>query len=143
MRMIFVVAAMACILVSETALGQSSSQFQPGYKPGGEPAAADGTLGVAELFAVVTSAGAISRGAGTVSSIKFSGAGQYEVAFNRDVSQCVYVGSVAELGGLIPSAGQIGVAPRAGKANGVFIQTRDGAGGVANRNFMLKVSCVR
>ena len=139
MRMQVLIAGVAGILISQPA----TAQYQPGYKPGApEPKAADGTLGAAELFAVVTAAGAISRGAGTVSSTKF-GAGQYQVIFNRNVTECVYVASVADLGNLIPPAGQIGVAPRAGSVNGVFIQTRNATGAPADLNFMLKVSCVR
>ena len=136
--------AFAGTLLTTVAAAQSV-QYQPGYKPGDEntPEAADLTLGVAELFAVVHGNGTLIRGAGAVSSTRF-GTGQYQAVFTRNVRNCAYVGSISEpTNTLIPPAGQIAVTGRSGNDAGIFVQTRDGAGAAADRTFMVKVSCVR
>jgi hypothetical protein len=48
------------------------------------------------LSAVVNVDGTLVRGVGAVSSFSFEVDGAYEVTFNRDVSQCTYVGGAGE-----------------------------------------------
>ncbi len=92
------------------------------------------------LWAVVNSSGSIARSNGTTSAGR-TGTGNYEVIFNRDVSGCGYVASLGNpsAGGI--AAGQIGVSPRSGNANGVAVSTRDTAGAAADRSFYLLVFC--
>ena len=147
MRTTFLIAALASILVSQPATAQQYQRILPGNKPaqGESPQAADMTLGAAELFAVVSSAGALARGAGAVSSTAGSnGTGTYNVKFNRNIRNCVYIATLGDPGSsVIPVAGQIGVTGDVNDVQSVFIVTRDQAGTVANRGFMLKVSCIR
>ena len=129
-----------------TVAAAQSVQFQPGHKPGQEntaPTAPDLTLGVAEFFAVVLANGTLVRGGGAVSSQRLN-PGRYEVVFTRNVRNCAYVGSIADAGfTAVPLSGQIGVTGRDTVEAGVFIITYDSSGAPADRQFMLKVSCVR
>jgi hypothetical protein len=64
--------------------GTPGEQGQPGQP--GEPAT--------RLWAVLSSSGTLVRGSGALSATR-TGMGDYEVTFNRDVSECAWVGSVA------------------------------------------------
>jgi hypothetical protein len=90
------------------------------------------------LFAVINPNGTIARGLGTASAQRFA-PGVYEVIFNRNVSRAAYVATIGDpsTGGVPP--GEIGVASRAGNANGVFLVTRDSAGALADRPYHLAV----
>ena len=68
--------------------GATGEQGQPGQP--GEPAT--------RLWAVISSSGTLVRGSGALSATR-TGMGDYEVIFNRDVSECASVGSVAPAGG--------------------------------------------
>jgi len=92
------------------------------------------------LFAVVNANGTLARGQGTVSALRI-GAGIYEVVFNRNVSRCAYVATIGDPAIGVGPPGEIGVASRAGNANGVFLTTRDSAGALADRPFHLAVHC--
>lgn len=61
------------------------------------PAAADGTLGMALMSAVVTYTGDLVRGSG-VSAISNPNLGEYVLTFDRDISQCTWVVSAAAEG---------------------------------------------
>jgi hypothetical protein len=65
------------------------------------PAAADQTLGMAMMSAVVSSVGLLVNGAGAVSAARI-GDGTYNVVFARDVTGCAYVamaGNINSTGG--------------------------------------------
>jgi hypothetical protein len=100
----------------------------------------DGTdAPVTVLFAVVTSTGTLNRGFGATAATRMS-AGTYEVVFDRDVIGCSYVATVGnpDLG---VTDGTVDLAPRFMVPAGVFVQTRDLAGTLADRNFHLQVAC--
>lgn len=95
---------------------------------------------VTVLWAVVNGAdGTIARSFATTSSARFS-AGNYEVIFDRDVTGCAYVATVGNPGAGVTS-GYADLAARSGNPNGVFVETRDTAGALADRNFHLQVAC--
>ncbi len=90
--------------------------------------------------AVVSNVGATVRGRGATSSAN-TGAGQYEVVFDRDVRTCVYSATLGDESAAGPGNGQISVTSSASNVNGVRVVTRDSAGALANRSFHLIVSC--
>jgi hypothetical protein len=78
------------------------------------------------LTAVVNVDGTLARGSGAVSSAALGVDGQYEVIFDRDVSQCAYVATAGEAT-IFPAddAITLGVSPREGNVNGVFLAEFD------------------
>jgi hypothetical protein len=102
-------------------------------------------LGQAQLFAVIRANGTIARtgGANPATTNKIAGfTGAYQVGFNRNIRGCVYIGT---LGGSInlgtPPDGFVVVEGRFNNLDGVFVQTFDAAGRVADRGFHLYVDC--
>lgn len=92
------------------------------------------------LSAVISSAGALSRGTGVVSASRV-GLGEYTVQFNRDVSACTYVGSAGQLVNSVIRNRNVGTAPEFGNANGVFITVDSDTGAAADSPFHLVVVC--
>jgi hypothetical protein len=86
------------------------------------------------LAALITSAGILNMGSHTVASARLV-AGQYEVIFDRDVSQCTY--------DVLPNALNrfVLAQPRSGNANGVFVQTSNASQSLADAAFYLTVTC--
>jgi hypothetical protein len=97
------------------------------------------------LWAVVNSSAttpSIARGNG-VTSVTKSGVGNYVVAFNRNVRQCVYNATIGLPGSSgTESPGFITVVGAAVNVNAVFVTTDDIAGAsVDDRDFHLIVDC--
>jgi hypothetical protein len=88
------------------------------------------------LWAVVDSTGKLLRASNAISASIFPTG--YEVDFDRDVSQCSYQ---ATLGSGQAEAGEVGVGPRNGVPNGVFVLTTDGSGNPQPHGFNLAVYC--
>jgi hypothetical protein len=88
------------------------------------------------LFAHVAANASIIKGSRTTGALLVSGdPGQYEVDFDRDVSQCAYAVSID------PDTGYtFKVQPRSGNANGVFVRTNFG-GTNTSVAFYLTVTC--
>ncbi|MFI5834951.1 hypothetical protein ACIA5A_14895 [Micromonospora sp. NPDC051300] len=102
------------------------------YSPAGLPTTAR------VLFAVVAANGTLVRGLGATSSTRLA-AGMYQVAFDQDVARAAYVGTVGPAGGGgLAQQGVVTVAPRAGIANAVFVETHAASGHV-DRPFHLAV----
>ena len=57
------------------------------------PAAADKSLGMAVMSAVIASNGTLVRGAGAVSATRLA-AGSYTVTFNRSLADCSFLGGI-------------------------------------------------
>jgi hypothetical protein len=96
------------------------------------------------LWAVVRVDGSMARGSGAVASAALGADGTYEVVFGRDVSGCAY----AAVGGqdtTFPADDSIsiGVAPRAGNTNAVYLIEWDGVLGrdSYSSGFHLIVTC--
>ncbi|MGQ0647939.1 MAG: hypothetical protein ACT4P7_10235 [Gemmatimonadaceae bacterium] len=88
-------------------------------------------------FAVVNMGGGLVRG-NQVSATTYLGPGQYEVTFNRDVSQCAYIATTANA---YSQAVQAFAAGGHLNANGVFVETKNQGGGLTDAPFHLVVSC--
>ena len=88
-RMSFVAGAAVAFIVS--AAGWSVLQSAPVA-----PAAADKTLGMALMSAVVNQTGSLVRGSGAVSAEQF-GLGSYDVRFERSVTDCALSVTLASI----------------------------------------------
>ncbi|MFF3856602.1 hypothetical protein [Micromonospora sp. NPDC002575] len=90
-------------------------------------------------FAVVSSAGSLLRLRDAVSATRY-GPGQYQVIFNRSLTQAAFVATLGTTADCcIPLSGEISVAPRLATPNGVFVQTYDSTGAPLDRPFHLAV----
>jgi hypothetical protein len=94
------------------------------------------------LWAVVDgTTGNLDRGNGVTFTNK-SDTGDYQVRFNKNVRNCVYVASVGLPGSSgVELPGQIGVVGENASVNGVWIDTYDSLGAEADRSFHLLVDC--
>jgi hypothetical protein len=100
----------------------------------------EGARGAKDRFAVVSGTdGSLFRGRGVVSSAKL-GTGEYQVIFHTDVTQCAYIGTVG-MPTIKATDGFLTTALKAGTTDGVFVETFDATGAVADRNFHLEVVC--
>ncbi|MCR5856013.1 hypothetical protein [Mesorhizobium sp. J428] len=101
------------------------------------------TRGSAQLFAVVNGAdGSRARGkgdAGTPGGAKL-GVGTYDIRFSRDITDCSFTGNIGGTGFDSPF-GFVSFTKRSGAGNGVFVQTRNQTGALADLNFHLYVDC--
>ena len=135
-------AALACgSLFVALALVPAAAEENDG--PAGKRGAARTVAG--DRWAKVNEDGTLARGKGVVSVVQRN-PGTYEVVFDIDVSECVYVASVAHntTGSVfqpIPKPRQIGVAAL-GDANGVFVRTYRSVGNTPEDTpFHLFVGC--
>jgi hypothetical protein len=91
------------------------------------------------FFAVVDSAGALARGFQAVSATSL-GVGTYQVLFTHNITRSAYIGTIGLPGSIGTSPpGIITVVGRAGATNGVFVQTFNAGGALANLGFHLAV----
>ena len=97
-------------------LGPTGPQGDTG--PAG-PQGPEGDSANPVLSAVVASDGTLRRGVGAVSS-RYLGSGNYEVIFNRDVSDCTFVANVGGTGFDLPS-GSASAARKSGNSKGVSL----------------------
>ncbi len=102
--------------------------------------------GAPVAYAEVGQNGALGKRSGAVSSVQENGggsAGQYEVVFNRNISNCVYVAShVSDL--TSPAAGGIattGPLSAQDNQNAVSVSTRNSAGALTFAPFTIAVYC--
>jgi hypothetical protein len=97
------------------------------------------------LWAVIGADASLARSSGATGAHKisdqFNEQGQYEVDFNRDVTQCAYVASRGTIDIGSPSPGLIGATRRDGNPNGVFVETWNPDGVLADSAFHLVVVC--
>jgi hypothetical protein len=94
------------------------------------------------LWAVVTGDGSLVRSSGATASSRVTGfVGTYAVTFNQNVTACSYLATIGNPAGGNPPHGTIVTALRAGTTNAVFVETKDVAGTLVDRNFHLAVFC--
>jgi hypothetical protein len=100
-----------------------------------------------QRLVLINGDGTISRSiGGVVSSQNFNNigfTGRYEVIFNRDVTQCMYLGNVGTPGTGSPGSGTVSFTTRFGNPNGIFVERRDVAGNFVNEPFFVGVFCPR
>jgi hypothetical protein len=104
------------------------------------PLAPDGTLGMALLSAEILSDGTVNRGSGVVSAVR-ENVGTYRVQFDRNVTQCVYVGSLSDEANGFGETGYIGLALDGGSPTGIYVETRNVTPAKADFDFALIVFC--
>lgn len=95
------------------------------------------------LWAVVNAKGELVRGGtGTVSATALLEPGDFEVVFNRNVSNCAYIATLGSPEAGATFAGMIAVATRLGNPNAVFVETFAEKGKAAiSEPFHLAVFC--
>jgi hypothetical protein len=94
------------------------------------------------LWAVVTGNGSLVRSSGATASSRVPGfVGTYRVTFNQNVTACSYLATIGNPGAGNPPHGTIVTALRTGTTNAVFVETKDVAGNLVDRNFHLAVFC--
>jgi hypothetical protein len=97
-------------------------------------------------WAVVNANGDLIRGRGATTSKQLFAPdklGSYQVTFNRNVTDCGLVATIGRVysGPRNPERGEIGVAYRNGRADSVYVKTRQSDGQEANQSFHLAVLC--
>ena len=92
------------------------------------------------LYATINADGSRAHDLG-VSSAARLGTGTYQVIFNNDMQGCAYVATIGNAGAGTAAQGTVDVALRAGNNLGVFVETKDLAGALADRPFHLVVTC--
>jgi hypothetical protein len=111
--------------------------------PAGPPGAngAPGAPGAsADVWAVVASNGTLNRGSHVTSVTKLGGTGVYEVIFDRNVTNCAYVGAISDIGGGT-AFGFFSASKRVTSVNGLFIETTNTAGALTDQPFHVAVFC--
>jgi hypothetical protein len=92
-------------------------------------------------FAVVGANGVLARGRGVSSSVR-TGAGRYQVIFNRDVRGCALVATGGVIGATTPGPAPLSTALLASNVNGVVVRTFNNNGTAGeDHSFHLLVAC--
>jgi hypothetical protein len=91
-------------------------------------------------FAVVGANGVLARGRGVTSSVR-SGAGRYQVIFNRDVRSCAVMATAGVIGATTPGSAEISTALLGSNVNGVLVRTFNDNGAPGDHSFHLLVAC--
>ena len=135
---------------SETAIswGQTGTQGPKGDKgdkgdpgpPGPKGDKGDPGAPATSLWAVVTGDATLVRSSGATASSRVT-VGGYQVTFNQDVTACSYLATIGNPQAGNPPHGTIVTALRIGTTNAVFVETKDTAGNLVDRNFHLAVFC--
>jgi hypothetical protein len=95
------------------------------------------SLTAPQLWANVNASGTLARGS-RVTGVTHLGPGQYEVTFNRNVSQCAYVATTRVV---TNQALQVYTASGHLSANGVFVEVKNQGGGLQDGPFNLVTTC--
>jgi hypothetical protein len=105
-------------------------------------AKADPLVAKQDRWAVVNADGTLGRGKGVTSITHTAGGGSYIVIFNKNVRNCMYVGTIGLSGASgTSSRGFITTVGAAVDVNGVFVTTDDTSAAPAERGFHLYVGC--
>ncbi len=94
----------------------------------------------APLVAEVAETGIIDRSTAGISARRRA-LGEYQIDFERDVTDCVAFATIGPSGGGGTLSGEIWTADRTGSPNAVFVKTNDSAGAVADRPFKIRLVC--
>lgn len=119
--------------------GTRGAPGAPGLRGAQGPTGATGPPAT-RLWAMVTSAGALSRGSGVV-SVTPGATGSYVVVFNQNVSACGYLAQIADPGTSTPTLGQIATNLRLDNPSALQVTTGSTSGAAAARPFMVAVFC--
>ena len=92
------------------------------------------------LMAVVNPNGTLVRGNGVATTTR-EAAGTYRVNFERNISGCAWEGGLHDAGVFFGTPGEINLALNGATPNGLFVQTRNPAGALADSEFIVTVDC--
>jgi hypothetical protein len=93
-------------------------------------------------FAAVSTEGATLQRRGVLSSFKIGEDGDYQVVFDKLITNCVYTATIASETGVANALrGQIGVGLAASDNRALVVQTTNAAGAPAKRPFHVAVFC--
>ncbi len=95
---------------------------------------------MSKLFAVVSEAGELARGAGVAEVTKLA-TGSYRVTFNQTITACAYIATIGVTGAEGFAQGLVDVGGAIGTTNAVFVQTLNTAGTATSKPFHLAVIC--
>lgn len=125
-----------------TLSGPSGPAGPKGAPGAGGPQGPKGDTGASatRLWASISKTQALSRGSG-VTAVASAGAGTVKVAFNQDVSQCGYAGTIGEPTENEAPAAFLSVQPQAGATNTLFVRTYNQAGTITTEPFYVAVFC--
>lgn len=102
---------------------------------------AEGSAALVTPSAVVGADGSLVRGHGALSATRVD-TGRYEVRFPGDMRFCAYSATVADTrDGLVFNPGLVYAATGHASVNGVYIETKNVAGGLTDFPFHLSVDC--
>lgn len=95
-----------------------------------------------QAFVIALALGGCGAQSGMTTACNHLATGVYEVIFNDNVRDCVYLATIGLPGfsGQSPP-GEITVVGRVTTVNGVFVTTHDAVGNPSDRNFHLLVTC--
>jgi hypothetical protein len=106
--------------------------------------AADAAQTLAEkatpLTAVVSAAGSLERGQSATAAEQL-GTGLYLVTFDRNISQCSWVGQIGSGGDTPVIYGEMSIFRQPGTQNVLFVQTANSNGVLGDHPFQLQVHC--
>ncbi len=107
-------------------------------------AEARATLTPPPLWATIAANGNVVHGSSVVSSVRL-GTGRFEVTFKPDyvpIRSCAYTATIGDPGtGLVYYPGLVFTASGHNSANGVYVETKNLGGGLADFPFHLEVNC--
>ena len=130
----------ATVLASGVYFASTAFAGGTSNSPGVRSSASNGPTVPARVFAVINPDGSLLRGK-AVASTQHLSTGVYDVRFNRNISSCVWTGSIGTgVFGGSTGPSEISVSGRAGTNNGLFVQTFSGAS-VADLPFHVLVVC--
>ena len=93
-------------------------------------------------FATVNSEGGLINGRGVLSAFKTSENGDYQVVFDKLVTNCAYSGTIVSATAVNGAQrGQIGLGLAAADNRALHVQTTNAEGGPAQRPFHVLVAC--
>jgi hypothetical protein len=126
------------IVTANTAMAAKGENSGPAVAAGVAPATASG-----DRWAVINAGCSFARGKGVVSVTRGDSAtGSCVVRFNKNVTGCVYVGTIGLSGSVGVSApGEITVVRRNTIPQAVYVATYNSAGTLTDRGFHLLVGC--
>jgi hypothetical protein len=128
----------ATIVTASAAMADKGENSGPAVAAGVAPATASG-----DRWAVIGSGCIFSRGKGVVSVTRGDSAtGSCVVRFNKNVTGCVYVGTIGLPGSVgVSPPGEITVVRRNSVPQAVYVATYNSAGTQTDRGFHLLVGC--
>ncbi len=133
--------AIAGVLVG--ALSAASAYAAPQNRGAVVPGGAAAETASGDRWAVVNRNATLARGKGAIAVTRGdTAAGSYIVVFNKDVTRCLWTGTIGLSGTVgVEQPGEITVVRRFNNPQAVYVTTHTSAGAQADRGFHLFIGC--